>query len=214
MKIKCRGCGWSWSLSKGGADPYICHKCGMNNKRYYSNRNIGVVPIVAVAAAKPIAALVTTAISALPGIISFIRNISQRPAGEARDKINAIKPIIAKQDARDRLANVIAVSKQNFKAADVDVKEMLLWYRENYANDYTQLAPADKEYFNQYLDGYRQRFLSTRPDLQQIADKAYFTNDQINYKENAPGTQKAGMNILVTLGIVGAGIFALSKMKK
>jgi hypothetical protein len=186
----------------------------MNNKRYYSNRNIGVVPIVAVAAAKPIAALVTTAISALPGIISFIRNISQRPAGEARDKINAIKPIIAKQDARDRLANVIAVSKQNFKAADVDVKEMLLWYRENYDNDYTQLAPADKEYFNQYLDGYRQRFLSTRPDLQQIADKAYFTNDQINYKENAPGTQKAGMNILVTLGIVGAGIFALSKMKK
>jgi hypothetical protein len=186
----------------------------MNNKRYYSNKNIGVVPLVAVAAAKPIAALVTTAISALPGIISFIRNISQRPAGEARDKINAIKPIIAKQDARDRLANVIAVSKQNFKAADVDVKEMLLWYRENYANDYTQLATADKEYFNTYLDGYRQRFLSTRPDLQQIADKAYFTNDQINYKENAPGTQKAGMNILVTLGIVGAGIFALSKMKK
>ena len=214
MIIKCRGCGWKWNLSKGGYDPYICHKCGMNNRRYYNNRNIGVAPLVAVAAAKPIAALVTSAIAALPGIISFIRNISQRPAGEARDKINAIKPIIAKQDARDRLANVIAVSKQNFKAADVDVKEMLLWYRENYANDYTQLAPADKEYFNTYLDGYRQRFLSTRPDLQQIADKAYFTNDQINYKENAPGTQKAGMNILVTLGIVGAGIFALSKMKK
>jgi hypothetical protein len=37
MKIKCRGCGWSWNLSKGGADPYISHKCGMNNKRYYNN---------------------------------------------------------------------------------------------------------------------------------------------------------------------------------
>jgi hypothetical protein len=29
-----------------------------------------------------------------------------------------------------------------------------------------------------------------------------------------PGTQKAGMNIWVTLGIVGAGIFLISKMKK
>jgi hypothetical protein len=29
-----------------------------------------------------------------------------------------------------------------------------------------------------------------------------------------PGTKKAGMNIFVTLGIVGAGIFLLSKMKK
>ena len=31
---------------------------------------------------------------------------------------------------------------------------------------------------------------------------------------DVPGTQKAGMNIFVTLGIVGAGIFLLSKMKK
>jgi hypothetical protein len=31
---------------------------------------------------------------------------------------------------------------------------------------------------------------------------------------NVPGTQKAGMNIWVTLGIVGAGIFLLSKIKK
>jgi len=25
-------CGWSWSLSEGGEDPYICHKCGKNNE--------------------------------------------------------------------------------------------------------------------------------------------------------------------------------------
>lgn len=31
---------------------------------------------------------------------------------------------------------------------------------------------------------------------------------------SVPGTQKAGMNMWVTLGIVGAGIFLLSKMKK
>lgn len=185
---------------------------------YYNRRNIGIVPVAAAAAAKPIATLVTTVISALPSVFNFIRNISQRPAGEARDRINAIKPEIAKQDARTRLASVIAVSQQNFKAADVDVNEMLFWYRQNYPNDYLELKPEDKLYFNRYLDNYRQRFLLQRPDLQNnFLNRSYFTKEQIEYKPQAPGTpgtQKAGLNMLVTLGIVGAGIFALSKMKK
>jgi len=29
-KIKCN-CGWSWNISDGGNDPYVCHKCGNNN---------------------------------------------------------------------------------------------------------------------------------------------------------------------------------------
>ena len=182
---------------------------------YYNRQNIGVVPVVAVAAAKPIAALVSSAVAALPGVIMFIRNISQRPAGEARDRINAIKPEIAKQDARSRLASVIAVSQQNFKAADVDVNEMLFWYRQNYPNDYMELRPEDKAYFNTYLDNYRQKFLMQRPDLQNnFLNRSYFTKEQINYKPETPGTQKAGLNMWVTLGLVGAGIFALSKMKK
>lgn len=218
MIIRCRGCGWKWNLSKGGYDPYICHKCGMNNKRYYNNRNLGVVPIVAVAAAKPIAALVSAGIAALPGIISFIRNISARPAGEARDVINEVKKAISNTDARNRLALVVAASQRNFKAADVDVNELLYWYRQNYSEDYKQLLPEDKLYWNTYLDNYRQRFLLQRPDLQNnFLNRSYFTKEQINYKPEVPGspeTQKAGMNILVTLAIVGAGIFALSKMKK
>lgn len=221
MIIRCRGCGWKWNLSKGGKNPYICNKCGINNRMYYNNRNIGVLPVVAVAAVKPISALITTAVSALPGVIRFIRNISQRPAGEARDKINAIKPEIQNQDARSRLATVIAVSQQNFKAADVDVNEMLYWYRQNYPNDYIQLRPEDKAFWNSYLDNYRQKFLLQRPDLQNnFLNKSYFTTSEINYKPQTsktpgtPGTQKAGMNIWVTLGIVGAGIFLITKMKK
>jgi DNA-directed RNA polymerase subunit RPC12/RpoP len=27
-KIKCESCGWSWKISEGGDDLYICHKCG------------------------------------------------------------------------------------------------------------------------------------------------------------------------------------------
>ena len=29
-KVKCK-CGWTWKLSDGGNDPYVCHKCGYDN---------------------------------------------------------------------------------------------------------------------------------------------------------------------------------------
>lgn len=31
-EVICDECGWSWELSDGGDDPYICHKCGHNNE--------------------------------------------------------------------------------------------------------------------------------------------------------------------------------------
>jgi len=30
-KVICDECGWSWDISKGGDDMYICHKCGHDN---------------------------------------------------------------------------------------------------------------------------------------------------------------------------------------
>lgn len=30
-KVICDGCGWSWDLSDGGDDKYVCHKCGHDN---------------------------------------------------------------------------------------------------------------------------------------------------------------------------------------
>jgi tRNA(Ile2) C34 agmatinyltransferase TiaS len=30
-KVICDNCGWSWNISDGGKDTYICHKCGCNN---------------------------------------------------------------------------------------------------------------------------------------------------------------------------------------
>lgn len=35
MKVQCRGCDWNWDLSKGGNDPYVCHKCGNDNTDHY-----------------------------------------------------------------------------------------------------------------------------------------------------------------------------------
>ena len=31
-KVVCDRCGWSWNLSEGGDDPYICHKCWHDNE--------------------------------------------------------------------------------------------------------------------------------------------------------------------------------------
>lgn len=32
-KVECK-CGHSWELDEGGMDPYTCHKCGKNNKKF------------------------------------------------------------------------------------------------------------------------------------------------------------------------------------
>jgi tRNA(Ile2) C34 agmatinyltransferase TiaS len=31
--VICDNCGWSWELSDGGDDPYMCHKCGHDNSK-------------------------------------------------------------------------------------------------------------------------------------------------------------------------------------
>lgn len=35
-KVICKNCGWTWNLKDGGNDPYICHKCGFDNKKSYA----------------------------------------------------------------------------------------------------------------------------------------------------------------------------------
>ena len=40
-EVICDKCGWSWDLSDGGDDPYICHKCGNDNeKKEYIGKKI------------------------------------------------------------------------------------------------------------------------------------------------------------------------------
>lgn len=31
-EVICDKCEWTWKLSDGGSDPYICHKCGHDNQ--------------------------------------------------------------------------------------------------------------------------------------------------------------------------------------
>ena len=41
-KVICDNCGWSWKLSEGGNDAYVCHKCGMDNTKKHKKMNITI----------------------------------------------------------------------------------------------------------------------------------------------------------------------------
>ncbi len=41
-KVICKNCDWSWKLSEGGNDPYVCHKCGTDNTKKYKKMKITI----------------------------------------------------------------------------------------------------------------------------------------------------------------------------
>jgi hypothetical protein len=146
-----------------------------------TNKSVGIVPLVAVAAAKPIVAIVTTAISVLPTIIPFISRAFKSPAKDSRKIIDALKPQLINKDARERLGLVIAAGQKiDVGAKDVEARELLLWYRQAYPNDYQILLPEDKIYFNNYILSIR----NTRGDGNNMyynLNQAMFTEPEINY---------------------------------
>jgi hypothetical protein len=40
--VHCGGCDWSWKLSEGGNDPYVCHKCGEDNTKKYKKMKLKI----------------------------------------------------------------------------------------------------------------------------------------------------------------------------
>ena len=40
--VHCGNCDWSWKLSDGGDDPYVCHKCGTDNSKKYKKMKVVV----------------------------------------------------------------------------------------------------------------------------------------------------------------------------
>jgi hypothetical protein len=124
---------------------------------------------------------------------SFLSNLvdqwTSHPAADARDFIANHKPIIASLDPYNRIKKVIVFNSQiNPKAIDVAAREWLLWYKTNYFEDYKQLEPAVKLYWNKYLDS----VIASNQDGNNMyanARAAKFTTSEINY--NATPTQSA-----------------------
>jgi hypothetical protein len=161
----------------------------MNNTSYIGyrkngNQAVGIVPVVAVAAAKPIVAIVTTAISLLPTIIPFISNVFKAPAKDARRLIDALKPELQSLQSRDRLGLVLATGQKiDDSRKDVEAKELLLWYRQAYPEDYKTLLVEDKIYFNNYLLSLRSSFADGN-NMYANLDRAMFTNAEVNFNAN------------------------------
>lgn len=40
--VHCGNCDWSWKLSEGGNDPYVCHKCGTDNTKKYKKMKLKI----------------------------------------------------------------------------------------------------------------------------------------------------------------------------
>jgi len=144
----------------------------------------GAVTIATGGAALPITAIIDVAIAAIPFLIPWISNAFQSPAKDSRNIINDLKPKLINIDARERLALVIAAGQKiNVKAKDVEARELLLWYRQAYPNDYQILLPDDKIYFNNYILSIR----NTRADGNNMyanLDQSMFTQAEINFNAN------------------------------
>lgn len=235
MIIKCHNCGWQWNLSKGGSYPYVCNKCGMNNKKYYNNKNIGKVP------------LITNTIENTNSVGSFLDNLKDyaktslksnidyaskggpsNPAATVEAAIDTVKNLISLfankpnpndwqgYDASDKRINApIGTNAINWIINDGDSvqNEALNVVRYIQANG-TKNILGPSTWFNRTI---------TIEDVADKLSRGGFGAEAAQLVQQSkgtfnvpgePGTTKAGMNIWVTLGIVGAGIFLISKMKK
>jgi len=151
---------------------------------------------------------------------NLINQWTTHPAADARDFISNLKPKLQSADPYDRLKLVIAGdSKISHRAKDVSARELVMWYRQNYPNDYMTLTPDQKLYFNKYLI----TAASQATDVNQASTdyrNSSFSNTEINY--NATPIQTAS-NILtnattgttnwVLYGAVGLGLFILLSKK-
>jgi len=143
---------------------------------------------------------------------------TSHPAADARDFIKNAKPKIAILDPYNRLINVISYSQKiNPKAKDVDAAEWLLWYRQNYPNDYMTLTPDAKNYWNTYLNSIRSSFQNGN-NLYNNLQAAMFTTSEINYNatpiqsvSNLLTSATSGTTNWVLYGAIGIGIILLIK---
>jgi hypothetical protein len=143
-----------------------------------------------------------------------------RPAADARDFIKNLKPKIVNLSPYERITYIMAGdTKINKRAKDVSARELVLWYRGAYPNDYKTLSVKDKTYFNNYL----LEAAKQNTDVNQASrdyQAARFTVDELNY--NATPLQSVtnlfssgtGKTNWVLYGAIGLGIILLIKYIK
>ena len=123
-------------------------------------------------------------IAAIIAQVQFYGDLWQQwtshPAADAKDYIKNAKPTIVGIDPYDRIVKVIGYSQKiNPKAIDVNTREWLKWYKQNYREDYLSLSPDVKIYWNNYLNSIRNTYGNVNRIFEDL-DAAAFTTTEIN----------------------------------
>jgi hypothetical protein len=184
----------------------------------YKPNTIGFGEATAVTggAIAPITLIIDGAVAILPFIMPFISNFFAHPAADARNIISEVKKQLPSLNARDRMARVIAVTQSiDKRAKDVEARELILWYRQNYSNDYKDLYTDDKVYFNNWALNQANTYFNVNQASNDYK-KSLFTDNEVNtgLKIDVPSTLT---NIVTNksnlLLYVGAGLLLLLILK-
>jgi len=160
----------------------------MNKYNCTYNDRIGVIPV---------ALIVKAGLIVAPYIAKWGKSAFAHPARDAKDFIANAKDTIISDTAEDRIAKVIAYSQKiSPKAIDVNTREWLKWYKQNYREDYKQISPELKRYWNDYLNTIRNTYGNVNRIFEDL-DAAAFTGDEINYSE-------PGENVLTNITATGS----------
>jgi hypothetical protein len=186
---------------------------------YKNSIGFGEATLATGGAAAPITLALDAAIALAPFIFKWASGVFAHPAADARGVISAVKPLLPNNTASKRMYLVLAATSNiAFRAKDVEARELLLWYRQNYPNDYKELTVADKNYWNNYCISSAQKYYDVN---QAAADYklAMFTPAQVNYNATplqavtnlfSSGTGKINW---VLYGALAIGLIILLKRK-
>ena len=177
----------------------------MNNKNSY-NSSIGTTPVFI-----PTGEPITTAIaSVLATTAASWSDWFTHPARDAMNYVKTIIPTLQGVSARERLARVLAATK-NIKAKDIEARDLLLVYRQNYRDDYKELTADDMLYFNDYLNSVLNTARNDNNLFQNI-NASFFTASEINYSQPQTQTILSNPNTkYLIIGAVGLGLLLLLK---
>ena len=178
---------------------------------YKENAKIGIAP----------ALIIKAGITIAPYVIKWGSSAFSRPAADAKDFIANAKKTIINDTPQDRLAKVIAYSDRiSPKAIDVNTREWLKWYKLTYSNDYKDIDPNLKIYWNEYLKNIGNTYGNVNRIFEDL-DAAAFTTAEINFNATPVETVKnlftstgTGRINWVLYGAIGIGAILLIKYLK
>jgi hypothetical protein len=182
---------------------------------YKHNKQIGVAPAIVTAAVKVLPAV-------LPALSTWVSGwFPAGISGKEQRIIDNAKSSLGVQTSEKRLLGVVGLSNQLI-VPDVIARDLFIWYRKNYPNDYQTLSYQTKLDWNNYMD----QFPQIKPDrggwqdrVVQWTQEAKFNESELNYNKQSTTTNTlfsntgSSSNILL-YGALGLGAILLIKKKK